>query len=180
MPAPWFDGLQRKVREDALACGHTREIVDRAFVKHDDGKPRWTLLPVGPLEEVIRVLMHGARVYGEDNWRKCPPGEARRYLDAVFRHLAALVQAEQMRSDGAPRRSRDVAGLFDADSGLHHAAHAVCCLLFYMEVTGDVPSFRHPEGVTSRSGDEPESSRPAETTPRSGDGPSDRSGGAAP
>ena len=27
--------------------------------KFDQGKPEWDLLPTGPLEEVVKVLMHG-------------------------------------------------------------------------------------------------------------------------
>ena len=83
--------------------------------KDDAGKPRWSLLPHKEIEEVVRVLMYGARKYGADNWREVEDGR-RRYYDAAMRHLMAYRQGDWT----------------DDESGLAHLAHAVASLLFIM------------------------------------------------
>jgi hypothetical protein len=85
--------------------------------KDDGAKPRYSLLPLEALEQVVQVLEHGADKYGEGNWRHVPDGR-RRYLDAALRHVLAVVRGE----------------LTDNDSGRDHLAHAVCSLLFAMEM----------------------------------------------
>ena len=85
------------------------------FVKHDNGKPQWSLLPWQATEEVIRVLEHGATKYGAYNWRKGT--QWRRYIDAAMRHLMAFNFGEDS----------------DKESGFSHLAHAVCCLLFLID-----------------------------------------------
>lgn len=79
--------------------------------KFDLGKLRWSLLPWSALKEVVEVLEFGTLKYDENNWQKVEP---RRYLDAAFRHLVAYTNGEKL----------------DPESGKHHLAHAVCCLLF--------------------------------------------------
>lgn len=81
--------------------------------KHDAGKPRWDLLPWGPLEDVAKVLEFGARKYAPNNWQKVEGG-GWRYLRAGLGHLAARARGERL----------------DPESGLPHLAHAVCCCLF--------------------------------------------------
>ena len=83
--------------------------------KFDGTKPQYTLLPVGPLLAVVEVLTYGAAKYSPDNWKHVPDGR-RRYLDATFRHIEAWRGGEQ----------------FDDESGMHHLAHAICCLFFLM------------------------------------------------
>ena len=84
-------------------------------VKYDASKPRWSLIPNGTLEEVIKVLEYGANKYSPDNWKKVPEMEVR-YYDAAMRHIDAYWQGEYL----------------DEESGQPHLAHAVCCLLFLM------------------------------------------------
>lgn len=84
-------------------------------VKYDASKPRWSLLPTGTMEEVIKVLEYGANKYSPDNWKKVPQMEVR-YYDAAMRHIDAYWQGEYL----------------DEESGQPHLAHAVCCLLFLM------------------------------------------------
>lgn len=67
--------------------------------------------------EVAHVLSFGAQKYGPENWRQVPDLR-RRYIAAAKRHINALQQGEER----------------DPESGLHHAAHAVCCLMFLGEV----------------------------------------------
>lgn len=88
--------------------------------KHDSGKLRWaTLLPWKALEDVVRVLEHGAVKpgYGVDGWRHVPNGKPR-YLNAAVRHVVARLRGE----------------VNDPDSKLPHLAHAACCLLFVLEM----------------------------------------------
>lgn len=91
--------------------------------KFDAGKTEWDLLPLGPVEEVVKVLMHGREKYGRDNWQLVD-NPIRRYYSAAQRHLAAF------------RRARfDTKNPFDAidtESKLHHLAHAACCILFLL------------------------------------------------
>lgn len=83
--------------------------------KDDGGKLRVDLLPFAALEEVSRVLMHGAAKYGENNWR----GVSRaRYFAATLRHLFAYAKGEET----------------DPESSLPHLAHAACSLLFMLEL----------------------------------------------
>jgi hypothetical protein len=84
-------------------------------IKYDASKPRWSLIPQGTLEEVIKVLEYGANKYAPDNWKKVPEMEVR-YYDAAMRHIDAYWQGEYL----------------DEESGQPHLAHAVCCLLFLM------------------------------------------------
>lgn len=83
-------------------------------IKFDDKKLSWLLLPWNPMRDVVRVLEYGARKYAPDNWKHVKPKE--RYIDAAFRHLIARAAGE----------------ISDDETGLPHAAHAVCCLLFLM------------------------------------------------
>lgn len=82
-------------------------------LKQDSDKHRWSLLPPYPIAQVIKVLEFGAVKYKVDNWMHV--GDARRrYYDATMRHLEAWWTGEK----------------YDTESGLHHLAHAACCLLF--------------------------------------------------
>ena len=89
------------------------------FVKHDEGKPDWTLLPLLPLREVVDVLMYGAKKYSPHNWIK---GTRQRYRAAAWRHWIAY-------EAGEPR---------DPETGRSHLAHLICCALYllYFELTG--------------------------------------------
>tara|TARA_Y100001951_G_C11283729_1_gene267174 strand:- start:781 stop:1095 length:315 start_codon:yes stop_codon:yes gene_type:complete len=83
--------------------------------KYDGAKPRWDLMPWGPAEEVVRVLTFGADKYSDDNWMHVQPAH-KRYQAAAIRHIVAWAQGERL----------------DPESGFHHLAHAVSCLLFLM------------------------------------------------
>ncbi len=83
--------------------------------KDDDGKLRYDLVPWAALDEVVRVLGHGARKYGDENWRRVKRLEDR-YPAAALRHLSAYLQGETN----------------DRESGMNHLAHAVCSLMFVL------------------------------------------------
>jgi hypothetical protein len=84
-----------------------------AGVKYDNGKPQWSLLPFKALGQVVEVLTYGAKKYAPDNWKKVPDAR-RRYIDAGFRHFTAYATGET----------------HDPETGKHHLAHAICCLLY--------------------------------------------------
>ncbi len=84
--------------------------------KFDGGKLEYGLLPPLALEETVKVLTFGAQKYERDNWKKVPDSK-RRYFDAMERHIWAYKKGEQM----------------DPESGIHHLAHAMCCLMFLYE-----------------------------------------------
>ena len=86
--------------------------------KDDYGKARWDLVPWGAMAEVVGVLQVGADKYGEENWRTVP-NPHRRYFAAAMRHLLAWWGREQK----------------DPESGKSHLAHAVCCLLFLLDLS---------------------------------------------
>lgn len=91
-------------------------------IKEDTGKPRWSLLPLGPLRAAIRVLEFGAKKYGYQNWQQLEQPRVRLY-NASMRHLTSWW-------DGSP---------IDPDTGESHLAHAMCCLLFllWFEMKGE-------------------------------------------
>ena len=84
--------------------------------KFDGGKLEYGLLPPLALEETVKVLTFGAQKYERDNWQKVPDSK-RRYFDAMQRHVWSWKQGEQL----------------DPESGIHHLAHAMCCLMFLYE-----------------------------------------------
>lgn len=82
-------------------------------VKFDNDKPKWSLLPRGVMSQVVEVLTFGAKKYSPDNWMHVDPA---RYYDALFRHIDAWRNGEKL----------------DAESGKHHLAHALCCLIYML------------------------------------------------
>lgn len=88
--------------------------------KDDQGKLRYSLLPVRPLRRIVEVLEFGARKYGVDNWQKV--AEARsRYTDALMRHVEAWRAGEML----------------DPETKLPHLAHAAANCLFLLWFDGD-------------------------------------------
>lgn len=83
--------------------------------KDDKGKPRYSLIPVGPLREVAEVFTFGAGKYAPDNWMHVE-GWQWRYLDAMLRHIEAYRDGEWA----------------DPESGRSHLSHAVCCGLMLL------------------------------------------------
>jgi hypothetical protein len=72
------------------------------------------------VEEIVKVYTFGAGKYGDNNWQNLPDGY-NRYKAAMFRHLVASENGEQL----------------DNESGLPHLAHmawnGIALLHFYME-----------------------------------------------
>jgi hypothetical protein len=82
----------------------------RPAVKHDQGKPDFSMISYDLMEEVAYVRMFGAKKYSRSNWQK---GFAvTRSCAAALRHIFLFLKGETL----------------DHESGLSHLAHAVCCL----------------------------------------------------
>lgn len=86
-------------------------------VKYDSEKPDYSLVPPFALEEAVKALTYGKNKYSRDNWKLLDDAE-NRYFAAAQRHLWALRRGES----------------HDTESGLHHAAHAIACILFLYEL----------------------------------------------
>ena len=81
------------------------------FLKFDDDKIRFDLIPPEWPDSLARILTYGAKKYKPNNWRK---GEIDRYIGAVHRHLNAWQQGD----------------LLDKESGMPHLWHAMCNIGF--------------------------------------------------
>ena len=104
------------VEEAPYHPGYEDAVVQPEGRKFDGGKLEYGLLPPLALEEVVKVLTFGARKYDRDNWQHVDDAK-RRYFDALQRHVWDWKQGEQI----------------DPESGIHHLAHAMCCLMFLYE-----------------------------------------------
>ena len=87
-------------------------------VKADAGKIRPTLVPVSLIKAVAEVREYGCKKYHDpENWRMVEP---QRYKDALYRHLLAYLDGEDM----------------DQESGLQHLWHLACNVAFLIEMEG--------------------------------------------
>ena len=89
--------------------------------KFDGGKLQYGLLPPLALRETVKVLTYGAEKYEPDNWRRVPDGN-RRYFDAAQRHLWAYKEGE----------------MYDPETGVSHLAHALCCIMFMLDLEEEI------------------------------------------
>tara|TARA_R110002074_G_scaffold81156_1_gene182055 strand:+ start:152 stop:610 length:459 start_codon:yes stop_codon:yes gene_type:complete len=85
--------------------------------KFDSEKPKMYLLPPKATVEVAKVLTFGAAKYDEENWRKLEDAQ-NRYSGGALRHIFSHLDGE----------------LEDPETNLSHLAHAICCLLFKLEL----------------------------------------------
>lgn len=93
-------------------------MANNDFIKADDGKTKWTLIPFRELEQVAIVLENGAKKYKIDNWKNCD--DVTRYKDALMRHVVSYISGEK------------IDDVNDGGDGLSHLAHAICNCLFLM------------------------------------------------
>lgn len=88
------------------------EVPVPKFVKDDNAKTRYDLLPPELLEETAKVLTFGAQKYSAHNWAQGASWS--RYFSAMMRHMWAWWRGEDN----------------DPETGFSHLAHAACCLSF--------------------------------------------------
>ena len=86
-------------------------------IKYDSAKPRMNLLPPKAIIEVSKVLTFGAEKYDAENWHKLDDLQ-NRYTAGALRHIFAHMDGEKD----------------DPESNISHLAHALCCLLFKLEI----------------------------------------------
>jgi hypothetical protein len=79
-------------------------------VKHDQGKPDFSLISYELMEAVARVREFGAKKYSKNNWKL--GFKVTRSCAAALRHIFLFLSGQTI----------------DDESGLSHLAHAVCCL----------------------------------------------------
>jgi len=108
-----MSGKQIVTAKDKIKESQTATTGGRKF---DGGKLQYGLLPPQALKATVDVLTFGAQKYEPDNWKHVPDSK-RRYFDALQRHIWAWQEGEQL----------------DPESGKHHLAHALCCLMFLYE-----------------------------------------------
>ena len=88
------------------------EVPVPKFVKDDNTKTRYDLLPPELLEETAKVLTFGAQKYSAHNWAQGASWSM--YFSAMMRHMWAWWRGEDN----------------DPETGFSHLAHAACCLSF--------------------------------------------------
>ena len=117
----WFDVRAEADQPEAEAGSEVvpeaKPTDPKAGRKFDDGKARWDLLPWVATSEVVAVLTAGAKKYAPENWRYVPEWHWR-YHAATLRHIVAWARGEKI----------------DPETGLHHLSHAICCLMFLLEL----------------------------------------------
>jgi hypothetical protein len=74
------------------------EFANSKFVKDDQGKEKYTMIPQLALKQVAKVFTHGADKYGDFNYSKqC---DVLRYIDAMQRHTNQYLTGEDMDESG--------------------------------------------------------------------------------
>ena len=91
-------------------------------VKFDTDKPRWGLLPLEQVEQVVEILTFGAKKYSDDNWKRVENARER-YFDAMMRHIKDYRLAKELNNHKLKN---------DIESGKNHLAHVICNALFLM------------------------------------------------
>jgi hypothetical protein len=74
------------------------EFANSKFVKDDQGKEKFTMIPQLAIKEVAKVFTHGADKYGDFNYSK--QGDVLRYIDALHRHTNQYLSGENMDESG--------------------------------------------------------------------------------
>ena len=73
-----------------------------------DDKPRWELLPLEDVEDIVMVYTAGAKKYGPDQWQNLPDG-IRRYKAALLRHLVEFDKGNEIDEETGCRHLAAVA-----------------------------------------------------------------------
>jgi hypothetical protein len=84
-------------------------------LRYNEGKTRYDLLPPFAVDQCARVFTFGATKYAERNWEKGMKWS--NVLASLKRHIAAIERGED----------------YDSETGLLHAAHAMCNTAFLTE-----------------------------------------------
>jgi hypothetical protein len=115
----WMASRTANMKEVIRAKSDGLVVNKDGGMKYDGTKVRPSLLLKSmpdAVAAVIDVLEYGARKYDADNWKKV---EHSRYIDASLRHYVMRYLAGEQ---------------IDPESGKHHLAHAICCLMFMLQM----------------------------------------------
>src|SRR5882724_11177681 len=106
--------------------------------------PWWELLDFRALEEVARVLEHGARKYARDNWRAVPVEE---HIRHAVRHLFKSQESKQQ-----------YLAYYSEGDTIDDLAHGACRAVMALAVALQTPETaeRAPKGLACK----PEEERP--------------------
>lgn len=118
-----FDAMSEKHRSPSCKCHEfpfDAELEAPAGMKHDQGKPRYSLIPAGALALVVDVLEYEATKYAPNGWKHVKNARER-YYNAAMRHLQQWWSGEWL----------------DSESGLPHLAHVACCVMFLIWLGGE-------------------------------------------
>ena len=86
-------------------------------IKADANKPRLSLVPTQAIRDIAEIREYGIQKYKDpESWRIV---ETQRYIDALYRHLLAVVDDRQSR---------------DSESGIEHYKHLACNAAFLCEL----------------------------------------------
>lgn len=97
------------------------------FIKKDEQKLRYDLIPPQSLQGIAKVLTYGANKYNENNWKSCDNPE--RYIAALYRHLEMWRQGEKL----------------DEESGIEHLSHAMANIIFLFELDYECKKWQRTE-----------------------------------
>ena len=87
------------------------------MIKDKINKPRFSLLPINAIFEVIKVFEFGTIKYKKDSWKRMIIKNENDYFDAALRHIF---------KDWTNKE------IIDKESGCYHLAHAITNLLFIL------------------------------------------------
>ena len=88
------------------------------FIKFDDDKDDYSLIPIVWIAAFAKILTFGAKKYKPNNWKR---GTEDRYYSALMRHLIAWRDGEWL----------------DKDSGMPHLWHVLTNVGFLITLGGD-------------------------------------------
>lgn len=87
-------------------------------LRFNTGKPKLSMYPTNAMIEVTKVWEKGLEKYPKDNWKQLyGPETIPAVLDSALRHIIEMLDGNH----------------FDKESGLLHAAHAICNLQMAIE-----------------------------------------------
>ena len=86
--------------------------------KFESEKLRYDLIQFNALKEYVKVLTFGDKKYSPNNWKKVTLFKER-YIAAALRHISEKYMLGE---------------IFDKESKCHSLAHAICCLMFILEI----------------------------------------------
>lgn len=99
-------------QESIKATGIIHTVIVEDFMKFDNTKLKYSLIPPSATKALAEVLTYGAKKYKPNNWQLVD--DSSRYVDALYRHLEAWRLGEKL----------------DPESGLSHLSHAMTNIVF--------------------------------------------------